>query len=206
MTLKKGIFALIGILTVFAGYRLFTATPDIKNLRPRGDRIICFGDSLTAGYGASQGKDYPAQLARLLGRPVINAGISGDTTARALARLETDVLSKSPRIVLITLGGNDLKNRLPRDQTFRNLKTIVESIQSRGALVIIGGIDVPLFGRGFDRAYAELARETGAILIPNILEDIFDRRERMSDPIHPNDRGYALMAERFYRAIPKDAL
>jgi lysophospholipase L1-like esterase len=206
MSTKKWVIALLGILVVFLGYRLLTAPPDIETRRPTGDKIICFGDSLTAGYGASPGMDYPSQLARLLGRPVINAGVSGDTTATALARLENDVLSRSPRIVLITLGGNDLKNRLPQERTFENLKTIVESIQATGARVVIGGIDLPLFGRGFGRAYRQLAAQTGAVLIPDILQDIFGNRRRMSDAIHPNDRGYALMAERFYRAIPKDAL
>jgi lysophospholipase L1-like esterase len=204
--MKKIIFAILGLLTAFVGYRLFLPSPDIQNLQPAGERIICFGDSLTSGYGASPGMDYPSQLARWVDRPVVNAGIPGDTTERALARLEADVLSRSPRIVLITLGGNDLKNRLPKDQTFNNLKKIVESIQARGALVVIGGIDLPLFGRGFGGAYRQLADDTGAILIPNILEGIFGNRERMSDAIHPNDSGYAIMAKRFYEAIPKKAL
>jgi lysophospholipase L1-like esterase len=204
--MKKILFALMGLLIAFVGYRLLLTSPDVKNLQPTGERIICFGDSLTSGYGASPGMDYPSQLTRWVNLPVVNAGIPGDTTARALERLETDVLSQSPRIVLMTLGGNDLKNRLPKDQTFNNLKGIVESIQESGALVIIGGIDLPLFGRGFGEAYRRLAEETGAILIPNILEGIFGNRKLMSDAIHPNDSGYALMARRFYEAIPKEAL
>ena len=105
--------------------------------------------------------------------------------------------------MLITLGGNDLKNRIPKREAFANLKTIVESIQDRRALVIVGGIDIPFYGRGFGEEYQKLADETGAILIPNIFEDIFGRRKLMSDTIHPNNEGYRIMARRFYDAIPE---
>jgi lysophospholipase L1-like esterase len=198
--------AIAALVALAIAYQLLRPKPDIDPLALTGENIICFGDSLTSGYGASAGRDYPAQLSRLLGRPVINAGVAGDTTGRALQRLEQDVLSRSPRIVLITLGGNDLKNRIPRETAFDNLKQIVESIQDAGALVIVGGIDLPLFGRGFGKGYENVGDETGAILIPDILEGIFGNRRLMSDPIHPNDDGYALMARRFYDAIPANAL
>ena len=145
--------------------------------------------------------DYPAQLSRRINREVVNAGVPGDTTAGGLARLEADVLSQSPRLVLITLGGNDLKNRVPKDEAFRNLREIVDRIHEAGAVAIIGGIDIPLYGRGFGAAYRKLAEETGAVLIENILEDILGDRALMSDPIHPNDAGYAIMAERFHEAV-----
>ena len=204
--MKKITFTLILALALVAGYRLMFPAAHIRNLPPSGETIICFGDSLTSGYGASEGMDYPARLSRMLGRPVINAGVAGDTTGSALERVQSDVLSHSPRIVLITLGGNDLKNRVPRAEAFENLKQIVEVIQDRGALVIIGGIDLPLFGRGYGRAYQTLAEETGAILIPDILGGIFGKRELMSDPIHPNDAGYERMARHFLEAIPPQAL
>ena len=203
---KKAIVAITALVALAIAYQLLRPKPDIDPLALTGETIICFGDSLTSGYGASAGQDYPAQLSRLLDRPVINAGVAGDTTGRALQRLEQDVLSRSPRIVLITLGGNDLKNRIPSETAFDNLKRIVESIQEAGALVIVGGIDLPLFGRGFDKGYENVVDETGAILIPDILEGIFGNRRLMSDPIHPNDDGYALMARRFYDAIPVNAL
>ncbi len=198
--------AAVLIVALAAAYLLLRPAPDIDRYALTGENIICFGDSLTSGFGASAGRDYPAQLSQLLKRPVINSGVAGDTTARALKRLEQDVLSRSPRIVLITLGGNDLKNRIPREAAFENLKRIVLKIQDAGALVIVGGIDLPLFGRGFARGYEAVAAETGAILVPNILEGIFGNRQLMSDPIHPNDEGYARMARRFYEAIPAQTL
>jgi len=111
------------------------------------------------------------------------------------------VLSRSPDLVLITLGGNDLKNGIAENIAFENLRTMVEAIQNRGARVIIAGLEFPFRDRGFGRGYKQLADRTGAILIPNILEGILGNRELMSDPIHPNDAGYKIIAERFYKAM-----
>jgi acyl-CoA thioesterase I len=197
---KIGIFLVIAVV-VFLGYRLFFSAPTIKNIHPLGTNIICFGDSLTFGTGAKKDMDYPSQLSRMLSKPIINAGVPGDTTASALARLQKDVLAKSPRIVLITLGGNDLKNRGSKDEAFANLKKIIQSIQSQGALVIVGGIDIPFYGRGFGDEYAKTCKEQGAVLIPNIYKGLIAHPELMSDPIHPNEAGYTLMAKRFYEGI-----
>jgi len=163
--------------------------------------IICFGDSLTAGIGAEAGMDYPAQLAKMLDKPVINEGISGDTTATALRRLNRDVLSAEPDVVLITLGGNDLKNGIAKKNAFNNLKYIVETIQKQGARVIIGGLKFPGRDYGFGQGYEDLAQQTGATLIPNIFEGIVDNPDLMSDPIHPNADGYRIVARRFYTAL-----
>jgi lysophospholipase L1-like esterase len=145
--------------------------------------------------------DYPSQLSKMISRPVINAGVPGDTTASALERLERDVLAYSPDIVLITLGGNDLKNGVASDSAFKNLKKIVNLIHNQGARVIIGGLSIPFRDRGFGRGFKNLADETDAILIPNILEGIMGNRNLTSDPIHPNGAGYKIIAERFYKAI-----
>jgi lysophospholipase L1-like esterase len=163
--------------------------------------IICFGDSLTYGTGAGAGMDYPSQLAKMIGQAVVNKGIAGDTTASALRRLNRDVLSANPDIVLITLGGNDLKNGVAEHITFANLKTIVETIQNRGARVIIGGLKFPGRDRGFGQGYEALAKQTGATLIPNIFAGIVDTPNLMSDPIHPNNAGYRIIAQRFYSAL-----
>jgi acyl-CoA thioesterase I len=197
----KRIFILIlAALIVLAGYRFFLSGPEIRNETPTGENIICFGDSLTFGTGASKNMDYPSQLSRMISKPIINAGVPGDTTETAMTRIEQDVLSRSPRLVLITLGGNDLKNRIPRETVYQNLKHIILSIQNQGALVIVGGIDIPFWGRGFGEMYEDVCRQTGAVLIPNIFDGIIGDENLMSDPIHPNDNGYALMAQKFYRA------
>ena len=198
---KVIIFVSLTIICLIAGYMIFSASPEITNAHPVGENIICFGDSLTYGTGASEGMDYPSQLSSLMGLAVINAGVPGDTTRDALQRLQRDVLKRSPRIVLITLGGNDLKNKVPKDAAFSNLQAIIEAIQETGALVVVGGIDIPLFGRGFGLEYERVCSQTGAVLIENIYSGVFGHQELMSDPIHPNDRGYRIMAERFYEAM-----
>jgi lysophospholipase L1-like esterase len=166
-----------------------------------GKNLICFGDSLTFGTGAPETMSYPAQLSRKLKRPVVNAGVPGDTTASALSRLQRDVLERSPGIVLITLGGNDLKNRIPADIAFENLQIVVERIQKTGALVVLGGISIPFWDRGFSKRYRTLAEETGAVLVENVYEGIMGNRSKMSDTIHPNADGYRIMAEHFAEAL-----
>jgi len=197
---KIAIFSVVA-LVVFLGYRHFVHAPAVRDVRLTGENIICFGDSLTSGFGASSGMDYPSQLSRMIGRPVINAGRSGDTTGSALARLDRDVLSRTPRIVLVTLGGNDLVRGMDRPQAFRNLTMIITSIQKQGALVIIGGVEAPIWGRGFEKGYQEVSKETGAVLIPDILKGIMGNPKLMHDAIHPNDSGYAVMARYFHEAM-----
>ncbi len=199
--MKKILLFFLTAVFVFLGYRIFVAPPQVKEGSIPYNTVICFGDSLTYGTGADQGKDYPSQLSGIIAKPVINAGVPGDTTARALKRLQRDVLARSPDVVLITLGGNDLKNGVPKDIAFENLKHIVESIQEQGARVIIGGLKFPLRDRGFARGYKELADQTGAVLIPNIFKDIMGNRKLMSDPIHPNGDGYKMIAQRFLAAM-----
>ena len=200
--MKKILFFLLAAAILFLGYRIFVSQPQVKKRSIPYDTIICFGDSLTFGTGAVPGMDYPSQLSKMILKPVINAGAPCDTTASALTRLQRDVLSRSPDMVLITLGGNDLKNGVAKDVAFKNLKRIVESIQGQGARVIIGGLRFPLRDRGFARGYKDLADQTGAVLIPDIFKDIIGNRSLMSDPIHPNGNGYKIMAQRFLEAMP----
>ena len=199
--MKKLFYIILAAAIVFLGYKLFLSSSRTGSAKIPYETIICFGDSLTYGNGAGEGRDYPSQLSTMIGKPVVNAGVPGDTTARALKRLDSDVLSKSPDLVLITLGGNDLKNGVAKDLAFNNLRKIVESIQHAGAKVIIGGLRFPLQDRGFGSAYRQLAEDTGAVLIPDIYKDIMGNRKLMSDPIHPNGDGYRIMAQRFREAI-----
>jgi lysophospholipase L1-like esterase len=161
-----------------------------------GERIIAFGDSLVEGVGASPGRDMVSVLSRRIGFPIVNAGRSGDTTGSALARLDTSVLSRRPRIVIVLLGGNDMMRRVPRTRMFDNLETIVTRIRARGAAVILVSVEVG-FGTGADaRAFEALAERTSSALVRDILDGIFGRQALMSDGIHPNDRGYEMMADR----------
>ena len=166
-----------------------------------GQRIIAFGDSLVEGRGATPGKDFVSLLARRLGTPIENAGRSGDTTASALARLDRDVLSRNPRVVIVLLGGNDFLRRVPTAETFHNLSTIVDRIRSRGAAVVLVGVSVGLLSDSYGDEYEQLARRASAGLVPDVLDGILGRGDRMSDAIHPNDEGYRVMAERIEPAV-----
>ena len=144
--------------------------------------------------------DYPSQLSGMINREVINMGIPGNTTVDGLARLDS-VIEKNPGYVLITLGGNDLKNRMNKEQAFKNLESIITRLQGNGSLVIIGGINVPVWGGDFGKRYEELAEKTGSVLIPNVYKGIILKRDLMSDAIHPNSKGYSIMANHFYEAL-----
>lgn len=196
----KLIYIASACLLVILIYILFPSSWEIKNEHPRENTIVCFGDSLTYGTGADKGMDYPSQLSRIINREIINMGVPGDTTANALSRIDS-VMDKNPGYVLITLGGNDLKNRVEKEQAFKNLENIIIRFQDNGALVIIGGIDIPVWGRGFGKGYEKLAKKTGSVLVPNVFEGIIGKKDFMSDAIHPNNKGYTILAEHFYEAL-----
>lgn len=199
--MKRTLLILAVCVIAVVSYRIFFSGSPITNANPTGETIVCFGDSLTFGTGASPEESYPAQLERLIARDIINSGVPGDSTEDGLDRLESAVLDHSPRIVLITLGGNDLMRDVPSDQAFANLETIVRRIQERGALVVVGGIEVPMFDRGYARGYRDLQKTTGCLLIPNVLAGIKGKPGLMADRIHPNDNGYTVMANTFHKAM-----
>ena len=170
----------------------------ITNAAPSGSNVIAFGDSLTQGYRLDPGQGWPEQLSALIGRPILNRGVSGDTTGDALARLERDVLADDPRIVLVCLGGNDMLRRMPADQQFDNLRAIVRRIQEKGALVILIGTEgfKILSNVDYGARYEALAKETGAAYVPDLMDGVLGDPTLMLDQIHPNARGYEKIAKR----------
>jgi lysophospholipase L1-like esterase len=176
----------------------------VRNLGSHGANIIAFGDSLTAGYGASPGEDWPSRLSALLGKPIVNAGVSGDTTETALARLDADVLTRDPRIVIVGLGGNDFLGNTAIGTTEANLRTIVRRIEGSGAAVVLLAYRFPSISADYDAMYQRVAKEERCALIEGVLSGILTDQSLKSDEIHPNARGYALMAERL--APPMRAL
>ena len=173
----------------------------IRNLRSAGETIICFGDSLTEGVGAEPGEEYPTILSRLLGMRVVNAGQRGDTTAQALERINTSVVNKNPRLVILLLGGNDFLRQIPTRETRQNLKELVRQIQDHGAMVAIAGIKLGFFTDEYGPIFEETAAEFDAIYIPQVMKGIFNDTKLRSDQIHPNSAGYRLIAERIAKKI-----
>lgn len=170
--------------------------PHVENLSSDGAAIIAFGDSLTAGYGAGEGADYPSRLSESIGRPIVNAGRNGDTTASALARLETDVLVHDPRVVIVGLGGNDFLRGEPIATTEENLRTIVRRIHTAGAMVVLLGFEFPSISVSYANMYERVAESEECLLIDDVLDGILNDAKLKSDQIHPNAAGYDLMAQR----------
>jgi lysophospholipase L1-like esterase len=203
---KRGNLALIiaGAVVVIAAILIWRArTPHITNADSHGTNVIAFGDSLTAGYGAGAGEDYPSRLAALVGTPIVNAGVSGDTTESALARIDDAVLARDPRIVIVGLGGNDLLSSTPIATTEANLREIVRRIERGGAAVVLLGFNFPSVGANYARMYERVAKDEGCLLVPDLLDGILSNPSLKSDEIHPNAKGYQLMAERVAGPLKK---
>lgn len=163
-------------------------------LRPMGP-VLFFGDSLVEGVGATAGHDLPALLAKDLGVPVLNYGVAGNTTRQGLVRVPAAV-AEHPRLVLILLGGNDFLQKVPRDETFANLKSIIDTFQADGAAIVLIGVRSGIVGGGVDDRYEALAEETESAYVEDALKGVFGDPALMSDAIHPNDRGYEKIAAR----------
>ena len=164
-----------------------------------GDAILAVSDSLTAGFGAPKGADYPAQLAQILGRKVINGGVSGDTSAQALARLP-DLLAQKPKLVVVSIGGNDFLQRQPESGTRENIRKMVADIRATGVPAVL--VAIPHFTTGAllgmvseHPLYAELADELDVPLLKGAWADILGDKDLKSDAVHANAAGYRLFAE-----------
>lgn len=177
------------------------ARKDIKNINSKGKNIICFGDSITRGYGANAGEDYPAALSELTDNPVLNMGVEGETTVEALRRIKEDVLDREPLLVVIEFGGNDFLTKVSKENTMRNIKEMVHNIRAAGSMVAIADISAGMFFAEYREEFSRLAKEEGAIFIPAILNGIITNPSMKSDFLHPNGTGYRLIAHQVYRAI-----
>jgi acyl-CoA thioesterase-1 len=201
---RKHVIAVAVAIAILAVWALWPSPyARVKNLDSRGTNVIAFGDSLTAGYGAGEGEDYPSKLTAMSGVPVLNAGRSGDTTESALRRLDEDVLESDPRIVIVGLGGNDYLRGEPIASTEANLRAIVKKIQDRGAMVVLLGFRFPSLNANYEEMYERVAGEERCLLVDRSLKGILTNPKLRSDSIHPNAQGYALMAERIAPPLQK---
>lgn len=188
--------ALVGL----GAYWYFFVAHEVRNYPSSGTDIIAFGDSLVAGVGASPGRDFVSLLSEKIGQPIVNLGVSGDTTADGLARL-SELDAYDPKVVIVLFGGNDYLRRVSQDQTFDNLAEIIERIQAKGAVVLLLGIRGGLLNDRFDAEFKKLRNTHDTAYVPDVLDGLLGRREYMSDEIHPNDAGYARIAERVYPVL-----
>lgn len=199
---KVGIIIVSAALILLGTYFLFGKKAIVKNTPLMNDRIVVFGDSLVEGVGATQDNDLASLLAKKLGRPVANFGKSGDTTRDALTRID-DALEEEAGTAIIILGGNDVLRKIPQEETFQNLEKIVSLFQEQGAAVVLVGVRSGLVGDGRGDDFENLAQKTQSFYVSDILQDVFARRQYMSDAVHPNDAGYALIEKRLSPLIAK---
>jgi acyl-CoA thioesterase-1 len=166
-------------------------------------RILALGDSLTAGYGLDLADTFPVRLegalrANGLDVAIINAGVSGDTTAGGLARLGW-ALADAPQIAIVALGGNDALRGLDPDATRANLDAIVTRLEAAGVRVLLAGMKAPPnlgaeYGRAFKAVFAGVAERHGVALYPFFLEGVAAVPAlNQDDAIHPNPRGIKIM-------------
>lgn len=199
------------------------AEPSPKNQTPlsipqsrpseRGDErvIVAFGDSLTAGYGVAPKEAYPALLEGEIRRAgyrykVVNAGVSGETTAGGVERLSV-ILEMSPEIIILALGTNDALRGLPLTHTKENLTKIIEAFQDKKIKVVLAGMKIPSnygprYSQTFQDIYPALQNRYGLTLIPFLLEGVAMHPDlNLDDGMHPNGAGYSVVVTRIWPVI-----
>jgi acyl-CoA thioesterase-1 len=184
-----------------------TAPTPARNL----PKIVALGDSLTAGYGLSLHESYPSLLQEQLERDgfeyeVVNAGVSGDTTAGGLRRLDW-TLEGDVRVVILELGANDILRGLPTAETRKNLSQIIERSRARGAQVLLAGMLAPTnsgaeYGRASMEIFPALAKEYDLTMIPFFLDRVAGIENlNQADGIHPNPEGTRIVAATVYQYL-----
>jgi acyl-CoA thioesterase I len=180
-------------------------------LPPPRPRIVALGDSLTAGLGLLEQEAYPALIQEKIDEAgydfeVVNAGLSGDTSAGGVRRLSW-ALEGDVRILLVGFGGNDGLRGLPIEQMKQNLSTIIHEARERGIVVVLMGMEAPPnFGQeyagAFRQAFRDVALKERVLFIPFMLEGVAGRPElNQPDGIHPNQEGARIMAETIWRVL-----
>ncbi len=178
----------------------------------KSPRIIFLGDSLTAGLGLSVDRSFPALIeARLKAAgysySVVNAGVSGDTSAGGLRRLEWALGEGDPRILVVALGGNDGLRGLPPPELEKNLAAIIEAAERRDLAVILAGMEAPPnygadYTTAFRKTYRDLAARYQVPLVPFLLQGVAgDATLNQADGIHPNERGARVVADLVWQAL-----
>ncbi len=174
-------------------------------------KIVAFGDSLTAGLGLSQSASYPSLLQNRLAADgfayeVVNAGVSGDTSAGGVRRIDWS-LEGDVKIVILELGANDILRGQPVDQMKKNLAAIIERVKARGATVLLAGMEAPTnsgieYRQGVHEAFLTLSKQYSVTLIPFFLDGVaaIDSLNQR-DGIHPNEEGTKMVTETVYRSL-----
>jgi len=163
-------------------------------LRP-SSVILSFGDSLTYGTGAEEGFSYPSQLKRLIARNVHNAGLAGETSAEGARRLPGVLDEIEPDLVILCHGGNDLLQKLDKQQLKDNLRRMFEAVNQRGIPMVMIAVPRPGLLLSDADVYEDLAKELNIPLVEDVLGKLLSDKRFKSDHVHLNDLGYGKLAE-----------
>ena len=158
--------------------------------------VLAYGDSLTFGTGADEAQSYPAQLEAIIGRRVVRAGVPGEASAQALARLPAALDEHAPRLLLLCIGGNDFLRRLGNRQAEKNVRAMVQLAKSRGVEVLLIGTPEPGLSVTPPGFYAAIANDFALPYEEAAIGEVLRNAHLKSDPIHPNAAGYRVIAER----------
>lgn len=203
---------LVAFATLFAIFTIIPIRDDTMAASAKGEIVIvALGDSLTAGYQLPQHAAFPEQLEKALRSrgadvKVINAGVSGDTSADGLARLDW-ALPDNADAVILELGANDSLRGIPVAETTKNLDAILHSLRARKLNVLVAGMEAPRnwgtdYADAFRAMYAELARKHDALLYPFFLEaTVMDPSLNLPDGMHPTEKGVARIVERILPSV-----
>jgi lysophospholipase L1-like esterase len=185
---------------VFLVIHVLLRNDSITNYPPKNSTIVAFGDSLVSGVGATSGHDFVSVLGKRIGKNIVNLGVPGNTTADGVLRMH-EVVAHDPGIVLLLLGGNDTLRRIPQETTEANLRVLIEGFLGKGAVVVLIGVRGGIIGTDREYMYERVADTNGVVYIEDILDGIFLTPELMHDGIHPNDAGYARIADRIFGVL-----
>jgi len=191
-----------------------SAPSDLRRDKPAVSsrpRIVFLGDSLTAGLGLAADKSYPALIGQRLEErgydfEIVNAGVSGDTSAGGLRRLDWS-LEGDVKVLVVALGGNDGLRGLPPKELKKNLAAILDRAKEKGIAVILAGMEAPPnngpdYTKAFRSVYSELAREYDVRFIPFLLQGVAgDASLNQADGIHPNVRGAEIVADLVWKEL-----
>jgi len=161
--------------------------------------IVCFGDSLTHGTGASNGETYPYFLQKFTNLTVVNAGVHGDTSQQGLERIN-EIFQFKPFMVLIEFGANDFFKKIPIATTKKNIEAIVDKIQASGATAVILCTEDNQLPE-LRRILVEISNDKNAPIVSGILNEIWTNRTLFADDLHPNSAGYKIVAEKVFKEI-----
>ncbi len=168
----------------------------------KNDTILAFGDSLTYGYGANDSQSYPVLLSRLSGLKVINAGVNGDTSEDGLRRLPARLEDPSVKLMILCFGGNDILQKRSMAQLKKNLASMIQMAKAKQIDVLLVSVpNITLFGLSALDLYEEAAEEENVPLLSGLLSDILSQSSLKNDQIHPNAKGYKVMAEKIYETL-----